>query len=304
MGSAAAIVSAFGVLVRTVKGLKPKILQGWMYHGNTAATLAHYVCGGRSARKLAWNLRASNMDAARYGRTLRLGALLSGLPEMIIINSEAGAAFHRSHGFHDSRFCVIDNGVDTEKFRPDPSSRAKLRADLGIASDAVVAIHVARVDPMKDHATFLSAMARTPAVVGLLVGSGTQSLSLPANVKALGLRNDVARLLPAADVIASTSAFGEGFSNAIAEGMSAGLIPVATDVGDARRIVGDTGTVVPPGDPAAFSRAMVDMAAMPAAARTEKGGNARERIISQFALASAIDAYFNLYRGMIAAPQS
>ena len=300
-GSVGALVSAFGALARTVKELKPKVLQGWMYHGNVAATLAHCVCGGRGERKLAWNLRASNMDTARYGRMLRLGRMLSGLPKAIVLNSEAGAAFHRAHGFRDRRFLVIDNGVDTEKFRPDPSLRTTLRAELGIAADAVVAIHVARVDPMKDHGTFLAAMARTPSALGILVGSGTQSLSLPGNVKALGLRNDVARLLPVADVIASTSAFGEGFSNAIAEGMSAGLIPVATDVGDARRIVGDTGAVVPARDPAAFAQAISDVVAMPAALRAEKGHLARERILSRFALTSAIDSYFNLYRGMIGA---
>ena len=300
-GSAGALASGFGALVRTVKELKPKVLQGWMYHGNIAATLAHYVCGGRSERKLAWNLRASNMDAARYGRLLRLGGLLSGLPETIVVNSEAGAAFHRARGFRDSRFLVIDNGVDTGKFRPNPPLRQTMRAELGIAADAVVAIHVARVDPMKDHGTFLSAMARTPAALGILVGSGTDALPLPGNVRALGLRNDVARLLPAADVIASTSAFGEGFSNAIAEGMSAGLIPVATDVGDARRIVASTGAVVPAGDAAAFAQAIADVVAMPAALRSEKGRLARERILSHFALTSAIDSYFNLYRGMVGA---
>ncbi len=53
-------------------------------------------------------------------------------------------------------------------------------------------------------------------------------------------------LYPIADIVVSSSAFGEGFSNAVAEGMSAGLIPVATDVGDTMRIIGDTGHLVPP----------------------------------------------------------
>ena len=90
------------------------------------------------------------------------------------------------------------------------------------------------------------------------------------------------RLYAAADVVASTSAFGEGFSNAIAEGMSAGLIPVATDVGDARRIVGDTGFVVPPRNPGAFAEAIGAVAAMPKAERSRKGALARERILVAF----------------------
>jgi glycosyltransferase involved in cell wall biosynthesis len=190
---------------------------------------------------------------------------------------------------------VIDNGIDAKKFRPDPAMRKQVRAELGIADDAVVAIHVARVDPMKDHGNCLAAMAEVPSVLGILVGSGTQELALPENVRALGIRRDVERLLAAADIVASTSAFGEGFSNAIAEGMSAGLVPVATDVGDARRIVGDIGSVVPPCNPLAFSQALAALAALPSEQRRQRGALARERIMSQFALDLAIDRYFQLY---------
>ena len=86
---------------------------------------------------------------------------------------------------------------------------------------------------MKDHATFLAAMAELPSLTGVMVGEGTSELAAPPNVRALGRRRDTPALYAAADIVASTSAFGEGFSNVIAEGMSAGLVPVATDVGDA-----------------------------------------------------------------------
>ena len=52
-----------------------------MYHGNIAATLSHYLGAGRRERKLFWNLRASNMDARRYGGIVWLSARLSRLPE-------------------------------------------------------------------------------------------------------------------------------------------------------------------------------------------------------------------------------
>ena len=112
-----------------------------------------------------------------------------------------------------------------------------MRGELAIPADALVVAHVARADPMKDHVTLLAAMAQLPALRALLIGPGTEKLAEVPNVVRLGRRLDVARLLAASDIVVSSSAFGEGFSNALAEGMSCGLPAVATDVGDAREIL-------------------------------------------------------------------
>jgi glycosyltransferase involved in cell wall biosynthesis len=294
-GSALARIPALLALLRLVGRLRPRILQGWMYHGNIAATLAHYLCPGRRERRLMWNLRASNMDEARYGRILRLSGLLSGAPDCIVANSQAGVAFHIARGLKPRNVTVVPNGIDTEKFRADTAARAQVRAELGIEADAVVVIHVARVDPMKDHETFLAAMAQLPSVAGLMVGDGTPKLASPANVRALGMRRDIERLYAAADVVVSTSAFGEGFSNVIAEGMSAGLVPVATDVGDAGLIVGDTGFVVPPRDADAFRRAVAGVVSLAKDERARRGALAAQRIRANFSIATAVDRYHSLY---------
>ena len=288
-------VGAMARLLRLVERHRPRILQGWMYNGNIAATLAHYLCPGRRERKLFWNLRASNMDEARYGRVIRLSALLSRLPDLVIANSQAGAAFHRARGFRPHRLNVVDNGIDTRRFRSEPIMRKQVRTELGIAHGARLVIHVARVDSMKDQATFLAAMARLPTVAGIMVGDGTDALSLPPNVRALGLRRDTERCYAAADILASSSAFGEGFSNVIAEGMSAGLVPVATDVGDARRIVGEAGFIVPPRDPEALARALGEAAALPRDEFAQRAAAARARILANFSLETAIERYRQLY---------
>lgn len=282
-------------LWRAVTALRPRIVQGWMYHGNVAASLAHRFCPGHASRKLFWNLRASNMDEARYGGIIGRSARLSAQVDVVIANSQAGIDFHREHGFKPSRFMMIPNGIDTERFRPDAQARSAVRGELGIPADAVVVLHVARVDAMKDHGNFLAAMARQPSITGIIAGEGTLKLFAPANVRALGLRRDTERLFAAADIVASTSAFGEGFSNVIAEGMSAGLVPVVTDVGDARRIVGETGFVVAPSDPAAFAAALRQVACLPAEQRCQRGLAARNRIAANFTLERAADVYVQLY---------
>ncbi len=292
--SAAALPAAIR-LRHAVNALRPRIIQGWMYHGNLAASLAQNICPGKRHRKLFWNLRASNMDAQRYGRLVRLSALASRQVDVVIANSQAGIDFHRAHGFRPKRFAMIANGIDTEKFRPDATARVAIRGELGIAEDTVVVLHVARVDAMKDHANFLAAMAQLPSVIGVMAGAGTQGLSTPPNVRALDLRRDTARLYAAADIVASSSAFGEGFSNVIAEGMSAGLMPVVTDVGDAGRIVGDTGWVVPPRDSQALATAIGEAAKLAPAERRQRGLAARARIAKNFTLAKAVDAFARLY---------
>ncbi len=176
--------------------------------------------------------------------------------------------------------------------------RAAVRGELGIADDAILLAHVARVDPMKDHESFFAAMAQLPDLRALLIGAGTENLPEASNILRLGRRADVARLLAASDIVVSSSAFGEGFSNALAEGMACGLPAVATDVGDAGAIVGDTGLIVPARDPLALAGALRTLAQEPAAARAERGRRARARIVENFAMARAVARFAELYASL------
>jgi glycosyltransferase involved in cell wall biosynthesis len=293
-GAAKALVT----LPALVRRLQPDVIQGWMYHGDLAATFAQKTGGPSRNRRLAWGVRCSNMDLARNARIIRLSARLSDRPDVVVANSDSGARTHLARGYRPRRLEVIPNGVDTKLYCPDPQRRTEVRDDLRIESSARVVVMVARVDPMKDHGAFLDAMRQLPDVTGLLVGAGTQDLDLPPNVQALGRRMDVARIVTAADIIVSSSAFGEGFSNALAEGMSAGLVPVATDVGDARIIVGDTGTVVQPGDARALAKAIGEVASLDGYSLTRRGASARARMSAEFSIDQAVDRFEALYASL------
>ena len=74
---------------------KPDIVQGWMYGGNIAASLASIgIC-----RHVYHTVRASNMDSARYGLQIRANAILSYTTQAIVANSQSGFDFHISRGF-------------------------------------------------------------------------------------------------------------------------------------------------------------------------------------------------------------
>jgi glycosyltransferase involved in cell wall biosynthesis len=293
-------------LAKLISHCRPDIVQGWMYHGDLAALVALVLSGRRRRTRLVWSIRCSDMDLRRYGAGLRAVVktctALSRWPDAVTANSTAGLKFHLELGYRARRTQVIPNGIDVDEFRPDVLVREAVRRELGLDDSAILIAHVARVDPMKDHDTFLAAMAQLPDIHALLIGASTENLTVPGNVSRLGRRRDVARLLPAADFIASSSCFGEGFSNAVAEGMACGLPAIVTDVGDGRLIVGDTGMVVPAGDAQAMVAAIATLAQEPRAARAARGDRARSRIVENFALPVAVERFAELYASLGAGP--
>ena len=125
-----------------------------------------------------------------------------------------------------------------KKFYFSIKKRNKLRKLLGIKSDSVVIIFASRVDPMKNHNNLLDAFERirkkNKKVFLLLAGKDTEKLKKQEGVFLLGMKLNIEEYYSACDIIVVPSRFGEGFSNVLAEGMLCKLLPVATNVGDAK----------------------------------------------------------------------
>lgn len=289
-------------LAKIIRAERPDVIQGWMYHGNLAA-LAALSLSGRRATPLAWGIRCSDRSATLEPWTLRAviraGAPLTRFSDVLIANSQAGLDYHLLRGYRNGHAVVIRNGIDVDRFRPDPQMRREVRLRLGLRTEDLVLAHVARVHPMKDHATFVDVVRSLPNVRALAIGAGTEALPDIPNLKRLGRSSEISDLLTASDVVVSTSAYGEGFSNAIGEGMAAALVPIATDVGDARVIIGDTGTVVPIRSPSHLREAVEAVEALPRAEVASRGERARERIATRFGLKTAIAEFTQLYVDMV-----
>lgn len=288
-------------LARLIRAARPDVIQSWLYHADLAATVARAMAGRRVP--LVWSIRCADLDLRRYAATtrwvVRALARLSPLPAAVVSNSEAGLAWHLRLGYRPRRALVIPNGCDTDRFRPRPEAGAALRRMLGWPGEAVIVGMVARVDPAKDHAGFLEAIGRgPPALRAVLIGHGTESLALPrtlaGRIAALGVREDVAALTAGFD-IACLASFTEGFPNVVAEAMACGVPCVATAVGDAAAILGGTGILVPPGDPAALAAALARLAAMPTADRRALGAAGRARVLDAYAIAAAAERYAALW---------
>ena len=298
-------------LVRLLRTEKPHILQTWLYHADLLGLLAGRLAG---VKNILWSVRSSNMDMSRYrrlsGLTVRACAALSSLPQAVVINSQAGRAYHTEIGYRPRRWVLIPNGVDSDRFRPDAEARLQERRAWGVADDVFAIGYVARFDPMKDHATFLRAARRVvdahPKSVFVLCGPGMtwenaeltamiESMELRPWLRLLGPRRDVAGVLAALD-LATSASLSEGFPNTLAEAMACGLPCVATDAGDSARILGEEGIVVPPGDADVLAAAWQRMIALSAAERRALGERARQRALADFSLERMVAAYGSLYR--------
>lgn len=85
----------------------------------------------------------------------------------------------------------------------------------------------------------------------------------------------------------------------LGEAMACAVPCVATDVGDARHIIGDTGRIVAPSDPAALHQALTDMLHLGAPQRAALGAAARARICADFSLAATVRGYLSLYESLL-----
>jgi glycosyltransferase involved in cell wall biosynthesis len=82
--------------------------------------------------------------------------------------------------------------------------------------------------------------------------------------------------------------------------MACSLPAVATDIGDARLIVADTGLVVPPQNPETLGAAIRTLAAESASLQAERGRRARDRIVQNFSMRHAVQHHVELYESLAA----
>ena len=285
-------------LIRIIRLEQPDIIHSWLYHADLISTLALYLSGRRIKTKLIWGIRCSDMNLSNYSPFLRLSVwlcrLLSTLPDMVTANSRAGRDFHIEMGYKPKRIELFENSYDLSLFTRSQKARKKIRQQLDIPEDAIVVIAVGRNDPMKSWPTFIEAFSASGEIFGIVAGSGTLDLPDLPNLRRLGRRNDVPDLLAASDIFVSSSAFGEGFSNAIAEAMASGLPVIATDVGDSAYIVQEGGIIVSPMNPGQISSAICSLAGDPDL-RMSMGQYGRERIATRYNIEEASRKLLKFY---------
>lgn len=275
---------------------------------------AAYVIGGLASlfalyrpRRL-MSRRSLNLYQLKYPLFRRMERLLHSRMDIICGNSEAVMRDLRAEGVPDGKLRLIYNGIDILLFNSDVGKLRK-REELLIGKGALVLIMVANLIEYKGHADLLNALAWIESDfpkewVCLLVGrddgigddlrKGAERLGIADKVRFLGAREDVPDLLKASDIGVLCS-HEEGFSNAILEGMAAGLPMVVTDVGGNAEAVkhGVNGLVVPPRSPHELGNALLSMT--DGRLRSVMGRESEKRVQELYSLGACMESYERMY---------
>ena len=249
----------FLCLLKYILNSNPKIVQTWMYHADLLGGVAARLLG---IKNIVWNIRHSNLDQDKTRKTtiwvVKICALLSAfVPQVIICNSKNAIHIHQQIGYKKDRFARIPNGFDSALLRPDTNAKLKLQQQLKIDASFLLVGMVARFDAQKNHQGFIQAAAlvskQIPNAAFIMVGTHIDKsnnrllawideCNMAEKMYLLGIRDDIAFLMSAFDVLVSSS-YGEAFPNVIGEAMSCATPCVVTDVGDSAFIVGEYGVV-------------------------------------------------------------
>jgi glycosyltransferase involved in cell wall biosynthesis len=239
--------------------------------------------------------------------------VISDRQDLIIAISDHIARFTVARGVrHPERVRRVYHGIEPPLTRELEREGQRIRRDLAIGPDEFLVGNVGRLAPQKGQRHLIAAMPalleRVPNAHAVIVGGGdledylrdlADDLQVADRMHVLGPRRDIPALMHAIDVFAMPSIW-EGFGLVLLEAMAAGRPVVASRVATIPEVVvdGETGLLVPVGEPLALADALTMLAQQPELAR-RYGEAGRERLRRQFSIEKMVGDTELLYRELI-----
>jgi len=295
-------IKMFFQLIYLIKKMKPDVIQTWMYHADFIGLFLGRLAG---VKNIVWNIRSTKLnfkDSSWHAVIIRkMCAALSFLPKKIINCSQISIEEHIKVGYKKNKFVYIPNGYDLSQLYFDEAKSALKENNM-----LTIGI-VGRNNPQKDFLNFFSALkiiakeSFASELKVIVVGRGfpkdcskmIEDL-YPVELNFWGEHSDMLAVYNSFDFLVLSSK-SEAFPNVIAEAMACGKPCVATDVGDARIIVGDTGIVVAPSNSYELAQGIKKMVLLGKADIKKLGFKARRQIEGHYSLSVMIDKYERLY---------
>jgi glycosyltransferase involved in cell wall biosynthesis len=292
---------AFCRLVRFLKAGCYDVLHTWIFAANTYGRVA-----ARVARVPIVVTSEMAVDLWKGPIERRVDLALAGWCDRLVGNSRAVVEFYRELGVPQDRLQLIYSGID--ELEPPVVNCAQLRVEFGFPPESPLVLFAGRLADQKRVDDLLKALDLLqhvqPDLRTLIAGDGplrrqleemAGQFELHDRVRFLGHRDDVPTLIAAADVVVLPSAY-EGLPNLLLEAMRFRKPVVATAApGTTEAVVaGQTGILVPIGQPPQLARAIRDLIRDPDLAR-RLGEAGRAHVETHFRLSEMIDRFATLY---------
>jgi glycosyltransferase involved in cell wall biosynthesis len=288
------------------RGIKPEIVQTWMYHADILGGLVAKLSG---IDNIVWNVRNNSIPQGKFTLTsfiIKLCSLFSYfIPRKIVCVGDSVLSSHLFHGYDKSKLFIIENGYEFLPRSYFPNEK----------KDSLVLGIIGRFDKLKGFDIFFETMEKyfrickkQPKVI--MAGRGISSSniefsSLFANYDLpiecfdfLGEVEDVAIIYSKINLLVSSS-ISEGFPNVVVEAMSFGIPCLVTNVGESSSIVGDFGWVVPPND---SFRLLQELSLIEKYSFDELGmigEKARSRVYEKYSISIIVEKYERLYEVLL-----
>lgn len=304
ISGAAQLLRGRRLLAEWISRVKPDLIQGWMYHGNIAASLL------ANEAPVCWSIHSSpglhghpslSTSAARqicrrWSRTRT---------RAIVYCSRASQLAHEALGFDDTHSVYIPNGFELVDSSALSSLRVSARKRWSLTRDDFVVGMIARFHPCKGHRDFVKAIKGVPNAKVVMCGKNVtrENLELAGWISEAGLsercillgeQSDMSSVYPALDLLVSAS-HSEAFPLVLGEAGSFGVPSIATDVGDSREVLGDSQLIVEAGKPDQLCRAIQKFERLDSSEREQIVNTFRSRILDRFTLDQHVEQYEQLF---------
>lgn len=285
--------------IRLIRRLRPDVVHTHLTKSDLTGQIAARLAG--TPKRI---VTLHSTDRWRKNRVLATAYRMAtaGAHHLLAVSESVAEYVRQTQGDASGRLLVIPNGVDLARFRkieppdPKPAGHTHTFAIIG------------RLQPQKDHRTFLDAAqilaARRQDVAFVVIGDGPLRAELEQKARDLGLgsritftgnRSEMVSTLSGIDALVLSSAW-EGLPMVLLEAMAAARPVVVTAVGEIPTVVRHSidGLVVPPSQPEALAQAMEMLLQSPAAARA-MGVSGRNRVSDNYDAAIMHERIFALY---------
>ncbi|SFM84993.1 glycosyltransferase [Thermodesulforhabdus norvegica] len=297
------VFSFLGSIIRLTRLIKIRRVD--LVHTNTSA-----VWGGGISARLAGKPHVHSVmelveDPLFVAKAMAV--MTSAFSDKVIAVSEAVKGhFLKLAPWGSERYIVLPTPVNMEIYRFSDEGRRRVRSEIGVSEDTVVVGMAARLNRWKGQDVFVEACARALELAGNtkkmhfiilgdpLPGEEHFELEMQARIDELNIRSFVTtrsyqqnfnEWLSAMDVYVLPSKWPEPNSSGVIAAMAVGLPVVGTNIGGTPEVIipGETGMLVPPDDPEAMARAIVELVESDSN-RLSMGKKARERARSLYSM--------------------